>query len=325
MDASPKPDSLIDIIRLKVYFPIKGSGLFRKKYVRAIDDVTLSIEKYKITGLMGESGCGKTTLGRTIVMLERPTGGKILFEGKNIWDFNRAELKNFRRSVQMIFQDPFASLNPLQTIFGNLSLPLSVHGVKKKKSEMLELCARALEEVKLPPEYLEKYPHQLSGGERQRVCIARAMILKPRFIIADEPTSMIDASIKGEICKLLIELKNKHNLTLLLISHDLSIIQSLSDVIATMYLGKIVEVLPSDRPIEYLHPYSQLLAYASDFSVEDEKLQLRGDVPSAVNPPSGCRFHPRCIFATERCKMESPSLKEVKTNHFVACFLFDRK
>lgn len=318
--------SLINITHLNVYFPAKGSGFFKKKYVQAVDDVSLSIKKHDITGLIGESGCGKTTLGRALVLLERPTRGKILFNGKDIQSFGKSEMKNFRRSVQMIFQDPFSAMNPLQTVFKTLSLPLSVHHVTKNNSEMRERCTSVLNDVKLGPEYLDKYSHQLSGGERQRICIARAVILKPQFIIADEPTSMVDASLKGEICKLLMVLRKKHNLSCLLISHDLNVIQSLSDRIIVMYLGKVVEILSMNKSTKYLHPYSQLLAYGSDFSVPDKKiLSFKGEIPSPIDPPSGCRFHPRCIHTTDRCKKEVPILKEIEPGHFVACFLFDHK
>lgn len=319
--------SLVDIIHLSVYFPAKGGSFFKKKYVQAVDDVTLHIKEHEITGLIGESGCGKTTLGRALVLLERPARGKILFKGKDIHSFSKSEKKNFRRSVQMIFQDPFSALDPLQTVFKHLSLPLSIHHMTKNNSEMSERCVSALKEVKLEPEYLGKYPYQLSGGERQRVCVARAMILKPQFMIADEPTSMIDASLKGETCKLLIDLRKKHNLSCLLISHDLSVIQSLSDRIIVMYLGKVVETLSVHKSTKYFHPYSQLLAYAYDYSVPDKKIlsSVKGSIPSPVDPPSGCRFHPRCIHATDRCKKEVPILKEIKPSHFVACFLFDHK
>lgn len=317
-----KSEAMLDIVDLRVYFASKVSGIFHKKYIKAVDGVTLHIKRNQVVGLVGESGCGKSTLGRTIVLLERPTSGHIYFKGRDILHFNHKELREFRKHVQMIFQDPFAALNPLQNVYENLSFPLRIHGIKEKEA-IEKLCFNVLKDVKLSPEYLDKYPHQLSGGERQRVCIARAMILNPELLIADEPTSMIDASIKGEICKLLSDLKEKHGLTILLISHDLSMVEALCEQIAVMYLGKIVEVLPVKQHAKYMHPYSQLLAYASDFSIEDEKiLSFKGEIPSALNPPKGCRFHPRCIYAFDRCEKEEPLLKELEERHIVACFRF---
>lgn len=317
-----KSETILEIVDLRVYFPSKVSSLFHKKYIRAVDGVTLRMKRNKVVGLVGESGCGKSTLGRTIVLLERPVSGHIYFKGRNILSFNHKELKEYRKHVQMIFQDPFAALNPLQNVYENLSFPLRVHGIRDMEI-IKKLCCNVLTDVKLSPEYLDKYPHQLSGGERQRICIARAMILNPELLIADEPTSMIDSSIKGEICKLLNELKEKHGLTILFISHDLSIVEALCEEIAIMYLGKIVEILPVKQYVKYIHPYSQLLRYASDFSTEDEKiLSLKGEIPSALNPPKGCRFHPRCIYAFNRCGKDEPMLKEVENGHWVACFMF---
>lgn len=317
-----KSETILEVVDLHVYFPSKVSSLFHKKYIRAVDGVTLLMKRNKVVGLVGESGCGKSTLGRTIVLLERPVSGHIYFKGRDILSFNHKELKEYRKHVQMIFQDPFAALNPLQNVYENLSFPLRVHGMRDTET-IKKLCYNVLTDVKLSPEYLDKYPHQLSGGERQRICIARAMILNPELLIADEPTSMIDASIKGEICKLLIELKEKHDLTILFISHDLSIVEALCEEIAVMYLGKIVEILPLKQHVKYIHPYSQLLKYASDFSTEDEKiLSFKGEIPSALNPPTGCRFHPRCIYAFNRCRKDEPMLKEVESGHWVACFLF---
>jgi peptide/nickel transport system ATP-binding protein len=316
-------NTILDVVHLKVYFPVRKWGPFKRGYVKAVDDVSLSVEKNKIYGLIGESGSGKTTLGRAIVMLERPTDGKILFMRKNLWELKGHDLKYFRRSVQMIFQDPFAALNPLWTVFKNLSLPLFIHDITDKK-EIQRLCIQALTEVKLAPHYLEKFPHELSGGERQRICIARALILKPRLIVADEPTSMIDASLKGDICKLLVELKEKYNTSYLFISHEINVAQKLSEQMLIMYLGKIVEVLTTHQAGEYLHPYSKLLMYGMDYSIPDEViLRFKGEIPSALTPPSGCRFHTRCIYATPICTTQEPPLVEVEPGHFVACFLYD--
>lgn len=307
---------LLQVVNLKVYFR-QSKNLFFGKYVKAVDDVTFSINVGEICGLIGESGCGKTTVGRAIVLLEQPTSGQIIFKNKDIATLRRAELKAYRRSVQMIFQDPFSALNPLWSIKQNLALPLLLHGYRNPRA-VQKRCIEVLHDVKLGEEYLKKYPHELSGGEKQRICIARAIIITPELVIADEPTSMIDASLKGEICKLLYELTQQYKLSLLIISHDIDVIQSLSNKIMVMYLGKIIEKFNATE--KHVHPYTQLLHYGSDFSIPDELiLRFKGELPSSLTPPSGCRFHTRCPFADSRCQTEEPTLQEVIMHHFVAC------
>jgi oligopeptide/dipeptide ABC transporter ATP-binding protein len=322
---SDKVTHLIEVSELKVYYPAQSGGLLRRKFVRAVDGVSFYINPGEVLGLVGESGSGKTTIGRAILRLVSPTEGRILFKGKDIASLRGKELKKYRKSVQMIFQDPFESLNPRQNILSIIAFPLLMLNIMKDKDEIKKYCAELLNQVGLSEDVMYKYPHELSGGERQRVAIARAIAVKPEFIVADEPVSMLDVSVRSGILNLLMELKNQYNLTYLLITHDLQVAYYACDRIAVMYLGKIVELAPTEDMVKYpLHPYTQLLlsaAFASFSFVQrpKRKLSLVGEIASAIDPPKGCRFHPRCPFRVEKCEKETPSLVEVRENHFVAC------
>ncbi len=322
---------LLSVLNLKKYFPLQKSFIEqiisgRKQYVKAVDGVSFSIREGEVFSLVGESGCGKTTTGRLIVRLEKPDSGKIIFDGKDITFAEEKELRPLRRKMQIIFQDPYASLNPRMTIGDAVAEPLIIHGIasgKEAKEKVLEM----LRSVGLtPPELFYKaYPHQLSGGQRQRAVIARAMILEPKFVVADEPVSMIDVSLRASILKLLLKFKRNFNLTMLFITHDLAVARLISDVVAVMYLGKIVEMAPVDELIENpLHPYTKALLSSVPTitpQMRREKIVLKGDVPNPINPPSGCRLHPRCPLAVKRCSEEEPKLKYVGNNHYVACHL----
>ncbi|MGC9103568.1 MAG: ABC transporter ATP-binding protein [Candidatus Methanodesulfokora sp.] len=322
---------VLEIRDLKKYFPIRRSikeFLTAKppKFVRAVDGISFSIEKKEIFALVGESGCGKTTTAKLIMRLLEPTSGSIIFNGN---DITKIDEKEYRKKVQMVFQDPYASMNPRFRVYDVLEEPLLIAGIEDRK-EREERIMKALEAVKVSPpgEFVHRFPHQLSGGQRQRVAFARAIILNPEFIVADEPVSMLDLSVRAEILNLMEEIRDKYNVTYLYITHDLSTARYMSDRIAVMYLGKIVEMANSDSLVEKpLHPYTKALISA--VPEPDPKMRgvikeipVKGEVPSAVNIPSGCRFHPRCPYAFDRCMKEEPELKQVESGHFVACHLY---
>ena len=318
--------ALVQIKGLKKYFPITQGIIFQRKVadVKAVDGLDFSITKGETLGLVGESGCGKSTTGRSILQLYRPTAGEVIFQGKDLAKIQGEELRKMRRNLQMIFQDPYASLNPRMTVGDIIGEPLEVHNIAKgkdKKDRVQEL----LQVVGLNPYFVNRYPHEFSGGQRQRIGIARALAVQPDFIVCDEPISALDVSIQAQIINLLEELQGKFNLTYLFIAHDLSVVRHISDRVAVMYLGKIVEL--TDRDSLYktpLHPYTKALLSAvpiPDPVVEEkrERIILTGDVPSPVNPPSGCRFHTRCPVAIEKCKTEDPAWRDAGNNHWVAC------
>jgi oligopeptide transport system ATP-binding protein len=319
---------LLEVHDLVMHFPV-GGGMFSKPagVVRAVDGVSFNVRKGETLGLVGESGCGKTTTGRCILQLERPTGGRIVFEGIDMVTLDAAELRAVRRRVQVIFQDPYSSLNPRMTVGQILAEPIKVHGIVPDKGERELRVRELLVQVGLLPQHAGRYPHQLSGGQRQRVGIARALATEPALIVCDEPVSALDVSIQAQIINLLEELQSRLGLTFLFIAHDLSVVRHISDRVAVMYLGKIVEL--ADRNALYeepLHPYTQALLSA--VPIPDPKIEakrkravVRGEVPSPLNPPSGCVFHPRCPIAVARCSAEIPPLREIRPGHWAACHL----
>ncbi|CEG26099.1 ABC transporter ATP-binding protein [Bacillus sp. B-jedd] len=317
---------LLEIKNLKTYYPVKG-GFFRRTVgnVKAVDDISFEIKKGETLGLVGESGCGKSTAGRTILRLLRPTAGKIIFDGKDITNVSGKTLRDIRADLQMVFQDPYASLNPMQMVGDIIAEPI-YNFTKKPKEELKKEVLDLLEKVGLPEDAYFKYAHEFSGGQRQRIGIARALALRPKLIIADEPVSALDVSVQSQVLNLLKDLQEEFDLTFLFIAHDLSVVKHMSDRIGVMYLGNMVEIADKDSLYaEPLHPYTQALISAipsPDPRKKKERIILTGDVPSPLNPPSGCPFHPRCPMAMEQCSVTKPELKEVKPSHSVACHLY---
>lgn len=318
-------DILLNVENLVKYFPLKG-GFFgkSKQSVKAVDGVSFFIRSGETLGLVGESGCGKTTTGRTILQLHKPTSGNIVFDGVDLRKLKSEELRKMRKHMSIIFQDPYSSLNPRKTVGDIVSEPLIVHGMTNAKKR-IELAHSIFEEVGLAPYHFRRFPHEFSGGQRQRIGIARAVIANPKLIICDEPVSALDVSIQSQILNLLKDLQKAHNLSYLFIAHNLSVVKYISDRVGVMYLGKMVELTTSkDLYATPLHPYTQALLLAIPHADPDVKLdspRLKGDVPSPVNPPSGCRFHPRCPMAIDQCSKVDPKWREVRPNHFVACDL----
>ena len=316
---------MLTVNGLKKHFPIRG-GIFSKTvgYVQAVDGVSFHINKGEIMGLVGESGCGKTTVGRLILGLYGPTAGEIHFEGANISTLSKQEMRNVRRNMQVIFQDPFGSLNPRMTIGNIVGEPLYVHNIAKGK-EKEEQVVNILETVGISSRYMKRYPHEFSGGQRQRIGIARALALNPKLIVCDEPVSALDVSIQAQVINLLEDLQAKFGFTYLFIAHDLSVIKHISDKVAVMYLGKIVELADTeDLYTNPLHPYTEALLSAvplPDPTLDRKRIVLEGDVPSPINPPSGCHFRTRCKYVKPICSEEEPPLIEIAKNHCVACHL----
>ncbi len=325
---APANEVLLEVRDLVKHFPI-GGGLFAKPRgaIRAVDGVSFTIRRGETLGLVGESGCGKTTTGRCILQLERPTSGHVIFEGRDLTALDQTALRAVRRRMQVIFQDPYSSLNPRMTVGQIIAEPLGVHRIVTEPAARAARVRTLLSHVGLLPQHAQRYPHQLSGGQRQRVGIARALAMEPSLIVCDEPVSALDVSIQAQIINVLEDLQAEFGLTYLFVAHDLSVVRHISDRVAVMYLGKIVEI--ADRKALYddpLHPYTRALLAAvpipdPEVEARRERFVLRGEVPSALSPPAGCVFHPRCPIAVDRCQSEVPALREVKPGHWAACLL----
>ena len=323
-------ETLLHVDDLKMHFPIYR-GVFRRQVgaVRAVDGVSFDVKRGETLGLVGESGCGKSTTGRTILQLYKPTGGNVIFDGTDLVTLKGEQMRQMRRKMQMIFQDPYASLNPRMTVAQLVGEPLMVHNAATG-AEISERVAHLLEIVNLNPAFATRYPHEFSGGQRQRIGVARALALQPSFIICDEPISALDVSIQAQVVNLLEELQEQFNLTYLFIAHDLSMVKHISDRVAVMYLGVIVELAGRDELYaKPLHPYTQALLSAVPIpdpiaDAKRERVILKGDVPSPANPPSGCRFRTRCPIAEAVCAETRPEFREIRPGHFVACFFAER-
>jgi oligopeptide/dipeptide ABC transporter ATP-binding protein len=314
---------IIDVVELRKYFPVKRQTFARQKWLKAVDGMDFSVKEGMVFSLVGESGCGKSTVARLILRLIVPTSGKIFFRGNDILSLRGKSLKGFRKSVQIIFQDPFASLNPRMTVFDTVSEPLKIHKIVKK-SELGDAVVNLLKSVGLQADILNRYPHEFSGGQRQRICIARSLAVSPEVIVADEPLSALDVSIQAQILNILQELKRKSNISFLFISHELRVVQYFSDEVAVMYLGKIVEYSKADELFSNpLHPYTIILLSSAPKIRPDgqKKPVLKGDVPSPIDIPTGCPFHPRCPKRYEPCDKVVPELKETY-GRYVSCHLF---
>jgi len=322
-----EPEVLLRATDVHRHFGVRGTGVVRREVasVRAVDGVSLEVRAGETLGLVGESGCGKSTLGRTLLRLTELTSGKIEFEGRDISGLSRAALRPVRREMQMVFQDPYASLNPRKRVSSIIGMPMRIHGTHPR-SEIPERVRELLGLVGLSPEHADRFPHEFSGGQRQRLGIARALALRPKLVIADEPVSALDVSVQAQVINLLADLQDELGLTYLFVAHDLSVVRQVSDRIAVMYLGKLVEVGPAERVSTLpVHPYTEALLSAvpvpdPDLSARRERIVLRGDVPSPASPPSGCRFHPRCPHATDICVTEEPPLVPHRgAGHLAAC------
>ncbi len=314
--------TLVEVNNLKKYFPAP-----HKQVVRAVDGVSFSIQRGETFGLVGESGCGKTTVGRCILRLMEPTSGEVLFDGRNLVELSGGGLRVLRRRMQIIFQDPYSSLNPRMKVGAIIAEPLEIHGVKSRR-ERRERVIELLRVVGLDPDYANRYPHQFSGGQRQRIGIARALALNPDFIVADEPVSALDVSVQAQVVNLMQDLQEKFSLTYLFISHGLAVVKHISTRVGVMYLGKLIELAPAEEIYSNpLHPYTQALLEAIPVPDPEAKRgsvqKLAGEVPNPIAPPPGCRFHTRCPYAMDRCKIEEPNFREVSPDHWIACFLHE--
>ena len=327
--ATQSEDIILEVKNLKMYFPV-GSGFLSRKpvgYVKAVDDVNFTVKRGETLGLVGESGCGKTTTGRCILQLYKPTAGQVVFDGQDLTSMNTKTMRGMRREMQVIFQDPYSSLNPRMTAGNIIGEPLIVHGLVANKTEYRDKVADLLTNVGLNPYMADRFPHEFSGGQRQRIGVARALSVSPKFIVADEPVSALDVSIQAQIINLLEDLQEQFNLTYLFIAHDLSVVRHISDRVGVMYLGHLVEM--AERNEIYRnpsHPYTKALLSAVPIpdpvlDAQRERVLLTGEVPSPLNPPSGCVFHPRCPVANDTCSQILPELREVETNHHSACIL----
>ena len=320
--ATTETQSLVEVRHLVKHFPVENSN----DVLQAVDDVSFDLFRGETLGLVGESGCGKSTVGRCLLRLHEPTSGEIVFEGKNIIDLPLAEMQKLRRKMQIVFQDPYASLNPRMSILSIVAEPLKIHGVNNKREQKARV-AELLSKVGLDPKYMTRYPHEFSGGQRQRIGIARALALHPELIICDEPVSALDVSVQAQVVNLLQELQEEFGLTYLFISHGLAVVEHISDRVAVMYLGKIVEIADSVELYEQpLHPYTQALLSAipvPDPKQKRNRIVLKGDVPTPIDPPSGCRFRTRCPIAIKECAEIVPELRQIESGHFAACIRVD--
>ena len=321
-------ENLLEVKNLVKHFPVRGGVFSRvRNYVKAVDGISFDVKPGETLGLVGESGCGKSTAGRSILRLIEPTSGEINFEGENICELSNEELRKRRRQMQIIFQDPYASLNPRMTIGSIVGEPLTIHNVAKGQ-ERKDRVEQLLHRVGLRPEHIRRYPHEFSGGQRQRIGLARALALNPKLIIGDEPVSALDVSIQAQVINLLEDLQKDLGIAYVMIAHDLAVVQHVSDRIAVMYLGKIVELAEADELVSSpKHPYTEALLSAvpvPDPTVKTERILLKGDVPSPVDPPSGCRFHTRCPYKEDLCDQEDPPMLEMSPGHSVACHFSEK-
>tara|TARA_B100000029_G_scaffold116138_1_gene108859 strand:- start:32354 stop:33346 length:993 start_codon:yes stop_codon:yes gene_type:complete len=327
MTSTKSEENILEVKNLKMWFPVNSRGIIPKHVgdIKAVDDVSFNVRQGETLGIVGESGCGKTTVGRSIMQVYDITGGEIVFEGQELSALKAKEMRRMRRRMQMIFQDPYSSLNPRMTAGNIIGEPIQIHNMSDSKAEFAEQVEELLRVVGLNPYMRDRYPHEFSGGQRQRIGIARALAVRPSLIIADEPVSALDVSIQAQVINLLQDLQEQFNLTYMFIAHDLSVVRHISDRIGVMYLGKMVELAERDELYENpLHPYTQALLSAvpiPDPAIERgrERIVLEGDVPSPLRPPSGCRFHTRCPIAIDECSEEDPEFRDVGNDHWAAC------
>ena len=322
-------DTLLRVEDLKIYYPVAGSGFGKKEFVKAVDGVTFEVKKGEVFGIVGESGCGKSTLGRGVCKLENLTSGHVYLDGEDITEYNDRRMRSIRKKVQMIFQDPYASLNPRMSVFDIIAEPLLVHHLYQDKADLEKKVLDLLHRVGLDDYHANRYPHEFSGGQRQRIGIARALAVEPSLIIADEPVSALDVSIQAQVLNLLNELKHDLDLTYIFVAHDLSVVEYISDRVGVMYLGNFVEVGEKEKIYSNpMHPYTQALLSAvpvPDPTAKRERILLEGSIPSAHKPPTGCKFHTRCPKCMECCKTQAPERYEVDDGHYVYCHLYDKE
>ena len=322
-------DTLLRVEDLKIYYPVAGSGFGKKEFVKAVDGVTFEVKKGEVFGIVGESGCGKSTLGRGVCKLENLTSGHVYLDGEDITEYNDRRMRSIRKKVQMVFQDPYASLNPRMSVFDIIAEPLLVHHLYQDKADREKKVLDLLHRVGLDDYHANRYPHEFSGGQRQRIGIARALAVEPSLIIADEPVSALDVSIQAQVLNLLNELKHDLDLTYIFVAHDLSVVEYISDRVGVMYLGNFVEVGEKEKIYSNpMHPYTQALLSAvpvPDPTAKRERILLEGSIPSAHKPPTGCKFHTRCPKCMECCKTQAPERYEVDDGHYVYCHLYDKE